>query len=380
MPSYRKLPSGLWQATVYHPNGRRITHTDKLKTPVKNWAEDLEARFKRGDLRDPRAGRITLREWHDRWWEARVVAETTADKDRRNLDTYVLPHWGDWPLDSITRMEVEGWVKRLSKAGGRTRGGQPKPLGAPTVHQAYLVLSSMLKAATLEDPPIILTNPCVGVKLPPKPPKKRRYFTDAEIEAILAELIEPYRTLAELSMWSGLRWQELAGLRGRDIDWLRGLILGIQQVMTARGLRPYPKSEESDAVIPVPDHVMDGLRLLMAGRDLNELVFLNTRGRPLLYRTWHWHWKRALGAAGVPYAKPHTCRDTAASRLAQDGVPMFVVQQILRHRSIKTTEKHYAHHDPAAHAEVKASWKRRTAEIDTHQGRTGSEGGDGHGV
>lgn len=376
MPSYRKLKSGLWQATVYMPNGQRITETDKLKNVVKEWALDQEAKFKRGDRRDPRAGRILLQEWHDRWWEARVVAESTADQNRRNLDTYVLPYWRDWPLESITRMEVEGWVKKLGKNGGRKRDGTPKPLGAPTVHQAYLILSAMLKAATLEDPPIILTNPCTGVKLPAKPPKKRRYFTDKEIEAILDELIEPYRTLAELSMWSGLRWQEVAGLRGRDIDWLRGLILGIQQVMTSRGLRPYPKSEESDAVIPVPDHVMDDLRLLMTGRGLEELVFLNTRGKPLLYRTWHWHWKRALVAAGVPYAKPHTCRDTAASRLAQDGVPMFVVQQILRHKSIKTTEKHYAHHDPEAHAEVKASWKRRTTRsARTRDAQEGEVGG-----
>ena len=152
MPSYRKLPSGKWQATVYMPNGRRITETDPLLNVVKNWAIKQEAKFKSGSTRDPRAGRITLREWHDRWWEARVVAETTAERDRKNLDRLVLPKWGDWPLDSITRMEVEGWVKQLGKNGGRTRDGKPKPLGAPTVHLAFNALSAMLRAATQEHP------------------------------------------------------------------------------------------------------------------------------------------------------------------------------------------------------------------------------------
>jgi integrase len=358
MPSYRRLPSGKWQATVYKPDGTRVTETDRLKSVVVQWAQDQEAKFKRGDLRDPRAGRITLREWHDRWWDARVVAESTADRDRRNIDAYILPHWGDWPLEAITRMEIEGWIRRLQKNGGRTHKGEPRPLGTPTIHLAFHVLSAMLRAATEENPPIILTNPCTGVKLPPRPPKKRRYFTDEEQAAILSKLIEPYRTLAELSMWSGLRWEELAGLRGRDIDWIRGLILGIQQVMTAKGLRPYPKSEESDRVIPIPDHVMVALRRIMAGRDLDSLVFVNLRGRPLLYKTFHWHWQRALKESGVPYAKPHTCRHTAASRLVQDGVPIFTVKQVLGHRSIKTTEQ-YTHHDPAAHADVKAAWQKR---------------------
>jgi integrase len=360
MASFRRLPSGKWQATVYMPSGKRATKTDRLKGVVKEWADAEEARFARGDMRDPRAGRITLREWHDRWWDARVVAETTAERDRKNLDRYVLPHWGDWPLEAITRMEVEGWVKRLSKSGGRTRDGQAKPLGAPTVHLAFMVLSSMLRAATEETPPIILHNPCTGVRLPRLPPKKRRYFTDDEQAAILSKLIEPYRTLAELSMWSGLRWEELAGLRGRDIDWLRGLILGIQQVMTPQGLRPYPKSEESDRVIPIPDHVMDALRARMSGRDLDELVFINIRGLPVNYKSFWAQWRKALTAAGVRYAKPHTCRHTAASRLLQDGVPIFSVQQILGHESIKTTEQ-YLHHDPNAYADIKAAWKKRTA-------------------
>lgn len=358
MASYRKLPSGLWQATVRMPGGKRLTKTDKLKSVVQEWATRTEARFRAGDRRDPRAGRITVQEWHDRWWDARVVAATTADRDRRNLDRYVLPTWGSWPLEAITRMEVQGWVKKLSREGGRTRDGKKKALGAPTVHLAFHVFSGMLKAAASEDPPIILSNPCAGVRLPTLPPKKRRYLTDAEMGAILDRLIEPYKTMAELSMWSGLRWEELAGLPGDGIDWLRETIPGISQVMTPHGLRPHPKSETSDRVIPIPPHLMPRLAQRMEGRDRSELIFLNTRGRPVNYSTWFIHWRNALRAAGVPHCKPHTCRHTAASRLLQLGVPIFEVQQILGHESIATTQQ-YAHHDPNAHANIKAAWKKR---------------------
>lgn len=359
MASFRKLPSGLWQATVRGPGKKRYTRTDKLKKVCQHWAEEKEAELRRGEWRDPRIGRITVGEWHERWWEARVVAETTALRDRKLLDRYILLHWKDWPLDSITRMEVEGWVKKLGKNGGRRRDGKPKPLGAPTVHLAYMVFSAMLRAAVGETPPIIVSNPCHGVRLPAKPAKKRRYFTDDEQARILEHLVEPYRTLVELSQWSGMRWEELAGLHGDDVDWLRELI-EIRWVLTPLGLRPYPKSEDSDRIIPVPTHVMQAMARLMEGRPAELLVFRPKTGpeRPLSYKTFYWHWKKAVTAAKVTYAPPHTNRHTAASRLVQMGVPIIQVQHILGHESIATTEQ-YSHHDPTAHADIKRAWKER---------------------
>lgn len=358
MPSYRKLPSGKWQATVRGPNGKRHTRTDKLKGTVVDWAVTQEGRFKAGDRRDPRAGKITLREWHDdHWWPARVVEATTAAKDRKFLDRYVLPYWQDHPLESITRTGVQGWVKQLSREGGKDK----RPLGAGTVRGAYSLLSGMLTAAAIEDPPVILANPCQRVRLPALPPKRRRYFTDTEMAAILDQLPEPYKTMAELSMWSGLRWEELAGLTGDGIDWLREVIPGIAQVMTPHGLRAHPKSDSSDRVIPIPGHLMARLAALMTGRDRGELVFMNRRGTPVTYWGWRWRWGKALADAKVPYAPPHTCRHTAASRLLQLGVPIFEVKQMLGHESIKTTEGTYAHHDPEAHANIKRAWKSRSA-------------------
>lgn len=360
MPSYRKLPSGAWQATVYGPGRKRHTKTDRLKSVVIDWAIKQEAAFKSGDRTDPRAGQITLREWHDEhWWPSRVVAESTAERDRKNLDRWVLPYLGTWKLNEFSKTRVQGWVNRLSREGGRDRDGNKKPLGAASVHLAFMVLSSMLRAAAEEDPPLIRSNPCSGVRLPRLPPKKRAYFTEAEMEAVLAHLREPYRTMAELSMWSGLRWEELAGLTGDRIDWLREVIPGISQVMTKQGLRPYPKSEESDRVIPIPPHLMPKLARMMEGRARSELVFINVRGRPVAYGTWYWNWTEALKAAGVAYRKPHTCRDTAASRLLQLGVSMWEVKQILGHASVTTTEGRYGHHDPDAYVRTKQAWRAR---------------------
>ena len=80
MAYYRRLPSGKWQATVRGPDGRKHTRTDKLRDVVRKWATDQESKFSNGDVRDPRAGDIQVREWHQRYVAAAVLEAPTVKK------------------------------------------------------------------------------------------------------------------------------------------------------------------------------------------------------------------------------------------------------------------------------------------------------------
>ncbi|GAA4581908.1 hypothetical protein GCM10023194_14710 [Planotetraspora phitsanulokensis] len=110
----------------------------------------------------------------------------------------------------------------------------------------------------------------------------------------------------------------------------------------------------------MPTHVLRAMARLLEGRAQKSLVFVPRAGpeRPLNYKTFYWHWRRAREAANVPYAPPHTNRHTAASRLVQDRVPIIQVKEILGHESILTTMQ-YSHHDPEANADIKRAWKNR---------------------
>jgi hypothetical protein len=59
------------------------------------------------------AGRF--RELADRWWAAREVELTTAAANRSRLDNHVLPMWGEWPIGRIKHLDVQAWVKHLSR-------------------------------------------------------------------------------------------------------------------------------------------------------------------------------------------------------------------------------------------------------------------------
>ena len=80
MPYFRRLPSGLWQATVRVPDGKRHTNTDKLKAVVKQWAAEQEAAIARGSFRDPRVGDLRVGEWYPRVAAARATDPATKAK------------------------------------------------------------------------------------------------------------------------------------------------------------------------------------------------------------------------------------------------------------------------------------------------------------
>jgi integrase len=369
MAYIRKLPSGKWQATVRHPSGKRLTKTDALKKVVAEWAKGLEAGFDRGDMRDPRAGHITIGEWYARWIAARGVEVVTRDKLESAWRTHCAPMWATWPMDAVTHLEAQEWIrvlerKRRAKHRGLPGDDDSPVLAASTVHISAHLMSSLYRAAVNERPPIVVSNPFARLDLPEVPPMPIEYYEHDEAEALLeaAWKLRPdepqWPALMELGMWVGLRPGEIFGLTGDRVDWLRWRI-EVTQVMTRRGLREYPKTRKSHRTVPVPDgRLRILLPKLMEGRPLDALVFTRPQGGPIddpgfRHRIWH----PAVVAAGIRRFPPKSMRHTAASWLVQDGVPLYDVQALLGHESFTTTQR-YAHLAPGTHDKVQESWRR----------------------
>lgn len=361
MAYVRKLPSGKWQATVRHPSGKRITKTHALKKVVADWGKDEESRYARGDIRDPRAGQITVGEWYARWWPTRGTAATTQRRDESRWRIHCEPKWAGWPMQSITRLEAQAWVRDLERTPWHehrlTHRGETRLLGASSVISCVSLMHQLFKTAMQEIPPIVLTNPFTNLELPVIPPSTIRFYEHDEADALLAAVTDlRWRTLIELGMWVGLRWQELAALSGDRVDWIRREA-HITHVHTPFGIREYPKSKRSHRTVPIPDWVHEDMSRLMRGRARQELIFTGERGGLSSSRFYQDAWYPAIGASGVPVHTPHVMRHTAASWLVMDGVDLYRVQELLGHESYATTQK-YAHLRPGAHDAIRDSWKR----------------------
>jgi integrase len=345
MPTTRKLPTGV-QGIYRDAAGKRHTKVWPTRTAARQWASDGEAAVRQGSHRDPRAGRVILRVWHDRWADARVVEASTRRTDR-TYSRDVLAAFGDWPLDAITRMEIQGWVRRLEQDGR----------GATAIGKAAQLLTSLLEEAVKEGK--IPANPARGITLPAQAKQPDRMITPDEEPVLLGALpTDQDRRMVAVLLDTGLRYGELAGLHAHRVDMLRRELFVVEVLTQAGTIKPYPKSRKGRRVIPLSDRALEALAV-QQGTHREGLLFRTARGgRPMMQANWRRRaWLPAAALLGQPIPTPHDCRHTCLSRLVAAGVDLKTVQEFAGHESLSTTMR-YLHAAPDSGERVRAALRR----------------------
>ncbi|WP_424862237.1 tyrosine-type recombinase/integrase [Streptomyces sp. MMS24-I29] len=241
----------------------------------------METQFARGGMRDPRAGEMSFREWHDRWWNARIVEPHTLRGDASSIKNHVMPYWADWEMRAIPRMDVQSWIRSLVEKGA----------GPAAIKRAYNLTSSIMRAAVDDD--VIAVSPCRSIDLPPIAVKPPQWFTPDQAQSILDGLAPAWRTMCLLGFYTGLRWGELSGLHRHRIDTRRSRLF-VVEVNTKSGIKEYPKSSKSRREVPLPPHVGEERRPVKLGDP-------SCQGRILR----HLGFGRAVRTGGHEFARPH---------------------------------------------------------------------------
>lgn len=353
MPSVEPLPSGRFRVRWRDESGRKLSASFSFPTSqaARKYGLDREAEVRRGEGRDPQAGKELLSDWIRRWLVDRVVERRTLNKERSLLEKHVLPALGDLRLDRIDRFAVQSWVARLAKDG----------YAPGTVRGAHRALHQVLAAAV--DSELLRSNPAERVKLPALPPPGDFHWTRAQIDATSAQLDGQDRVVLELLVGTGIRWGELAGLHADRLDLLRRRLTVaevIEEDVGGMTLKHFPKGGKWRH-LPLDPSLREFLAEQLGSHPplrpcgfehprrerCSGLVF-HAKDRPLSRHTWPRSvLYPALAAAGAPAGRVHDLRHTYASWLAADGVPLALIQRLLGHASMRTTER-YSHLQPDA--------------------------------
>jgi integrase len=388
MASYRKLPSGKWQAIV-KVKGRRYTRTDPLKKVVQDWAGELENQLRRGDFIDPNAGKVTLEAWWVEWQTTRRVAKATQAKNESHWRVHVAPAFGDWPLSSIEKLDVEKWVARMVKA----------ETGAEAAATALRLLRQLLEVAV--DARKIRSNPAESVKAPTPPPHVDRFLDVGEADRLLpcfqravrppagtprkdAWLREPdldAQLFTKLMLDAGLRWQEAGGLHHFRVDTKRRR-LRVQEVLEKDGtIKPEPKSKKGARWVPLTDELVELYLAHVARHGREGLVFhqdyddLPEHQRPLIYDNWRkrvWVPAVRLAKLGDPQPTPHDARHSYGSWLAENHVPPHEIMDLMGHSSMRAVERYIHASEVRMERARQALGARRAHGPESQHGKTPS--------
>ena len=183
-----------------------------------------------------------------------------------------------------------------------------------------------------ENPVATVSSPKLGRPLP-------KTLTEADVESLLEAAADDDalavrdRTMLELLYATGLRVSELTGLTLNQINLRQGIV----RVMGKGGReRLVPMGEEA---LEWLRRFIDGARSdLLAGRQSDSL-FPSTRGNAMTRQTfWHRikHWANVAGIEKP--LSPHTLRHAFATHLLNRGADLRVVQLLLGHRDLSTTQ------------------------------------------
>lgn len=102
-----------------------------------------------GQFVDPRSGRVTFRDYAERWRAGQVHRLTTVAYVEGKLRQHAYPVLGDRPLSSVRPSDIQAWVK-----------GMTDRLAPSTVGTVHGVVSGIFRAAVRDR--LIVANPCEG--------------------------------------------------------------------------------------------------------------------------------------------------------------------------------------------------------------------------
>ena len=145
----------------------------------------------------------------------------------------------------------------------------------------------------------------------------------------LPEITARDDAVLELLYGSGLRVAELCGLRLGDLD-----LKGRSVTVWGKGGKQRRVPMSAPGVEAVARYVASGRAALVNGSTPTGSLFVNRRGRQMTPRDV----RRILDRRSPVPTHPHALRHTYATHLLDGGADLRVVQELLGHASLRTTE------------------------------------------
>lgn len=185
----------------------------------------------------------------------------------------------------------------------------------------------------------VAVDPCLKLKTAKQPPRIPKTLSEAQVEALLGApaVATPLglrdRTMLELMYASGLRVSELVLLKTIELGMNEGVLR-----ITGKGskTRLVPFGEEARAWIE--RYLKEARPVILNGRS-DDALFVTARGGPMTRQMfWTLIKKHALKAGIHAPLSPHTLRHAFATHLLNHGADLRVVQLLLGHADISTTQ------------------------------------------
>jgi len=334
------------------------------KNNAQEQAEEIYRRIKMGDRFWE--AEMTLGEYLDRFLEDGKKKDANGESRwkrqgyiwyERRIRIHIKPALGHFKIHEITPRMISEFLRDVSNKG------------AFLPAHCYSILHAVWQQMIYDGDVGVTKNLLDNVK-PPARPEVEHDVWNVEQVKIFMEAVEHYRyhLVYFVCFTTGLRINEVLGLRWRDIDF-DNMVIHVRNKIEKAGLNPElgtPKTKKSvRSVLMIPklaeelkkhrkNQAIEKMAALAArtwvdyGPEFDDLVFTKTTGGPV--KREQLRKKEFVPAIKACQANPetwipkiriHDLRHSAATYLLDIGTPIEIVSEILGHSSVDITRKIY---------------------------------------
>jgi integrase/recombinase XerD len=274
------------------------------------------------------ASQAMIDEFCDTLWLEDGLAKNSLDAYRRDMSLFA-----QW-LQSERGKDLLAARTDDLHAYFAARHAATKPTSA---NRRLAVLKRFYQLALRQNK--IGDDPCLRMKSAKQAPRFPKTLSEAQVEALLAapDVNTPLglrdRTMLELMYASGLRVSELVLLKSLEVGMNEGVLR-----ITGKGskARLIPFGEEARAWI---ERYLKEARPLILGGQIDDALFVTARGAAMTRQMFWTLIKKHARTAGIHAPlSPHTLRHAFATHLLNHGADLRVVQLLLGHADISTTQ------------------------------------------
>ena len=275
-------------------------------------------------------------------WESETrnkVKESTLANYQVKAQHFILPRFGDCPIDAITINDIRTFAQELTA----------QDLSNKYIRDILSVLKSVLLFAEQQ---YHVQNPMTIFMMPPRV-RPELVMLSAKDQHTLEQYIAAHHNLETLGIAiaksTGLRVGELCALQWKNVDLDKRILTvtkTIQRIQAPNGkdktkrIITDPKSASSCRKIPIPASL---LPLLLEFADEPDVYVIAGRKTPVEPRTVQYRFTRILKAAGLPIVNFHALRHMFATNCIRLGFDMKTLSELLGHSSVEVTMKIYVH-------------------------------------